>query len=197
RVFAILALQLKYQSRKRPNWCSALGRMASINFWQSQRKAWFTRKRIEYAFATGWSLFLTSFFLAGSAYWTSGTAEKQTLPASNPPSLTIVPGREFAAHSYVHKPLAPNAPIDPKSAVWVANIQRQIKTHYGVASVNIHEYSPSIFIVSAAQPTVKVKNVLSPGSFNPMPEPPVYPPLQAQWDAVPLPDNFQPSLGTD
>jgi hypothetical protein len=106
-------------------------------------------------------------------------------------SLTIKPGREFAADSYVHKPLADTTPIHPKSAIYVAAIQRQIKAHYGHADVNIDGNTPPIYIVPADQPTVRVRyiNWEKPSA--------TFPPLQAQWMAAPLPDNFEPSRGDD
>jgi hypothetical protein len=103
----------------------------------------------------------------------------------------IEPGREFAADSYVHKPLADDAPIDPKSAAYVDNIQKQIKEHFGHADVNIDAWSPPIYIVPAGQPTVRVKYV------NPESPASLFPALQSQWMAVPLPNGFQPSSGTD
>src|ERR1700737_322859 len=104
-------------------------------------------------------------------------------------SLTIVPGREFAAGSFVHKPLAPNAPLDSNSDKWVAALIRQSR----IMQVNIDEYADPIYIVGPDQPTVRVKNIPEhfPGIM------PVYEPIQRQWNAVPLPDNFQAGGGGD
>jgi hypothetical protein len=106
-------------------------------------------------------------------------------------SMIVQPGREFAPDSYVHKPLADNAPIDPKSPTYVAIIQKQIEAHYGHADVNIDANTPPIYIVSAGQPTVRVKYVdwEKPAA--------TFPPLQSQWMAVPIPNGFQPSRGDD
>jgi len=106
-------------------------------------------------------------------------------------SMIVQPGREFAPDSYVHKPLADNAPIDPKSPTYVANIRKQIEAHYGHADVNVDGGSPPIYIVPTDQPTVRVKYV---DWDNPAA---TVPPLQSQWMAVPLPDGFQPSPGDD
>jgi hypothetical protein len=106
-------------------------------------------------------------------------------------SLTIKPGREFSADSYVHKPLTNDASLDPQSRSYVANIQRQIKKYYGHADVNVDGGSPPIYIVPTDQPTVRVKYV---DWDNPAA---TVPPLQSQWMAVPLPDGFQPSPGDD
>lgn len=107
------------------------------------------------------------------------------------PSLTITPGREFAAGSYVYRPLSPNAKLDPKSRTYVASLLQQLKRYYGHADVNVGEYTPSIFIVAADQPTVRVKAVdWSDPKWT-------YPRLQARWNAVPLPKKFAPAQGTD
>jgi hypothetical protein len=103
----------------------------------------------------------------------------------------MVPGREFASDSYVHQPLSPNAEIDPLSDVWVRDLQRQIKQYYGVAAVNITKYAPPLFIVGADHPTVKV---LAARGWEPKWS---FEPLQQQWNAVPLPVDFQPSGGSD
>jgi hypothetical protein len=106
-------------------------------------------------------------------------------------SLIIAPGREFAADSYVHKPLPDDAPLDPKSPIYVARLQKLIVTHYGHADVNIDGGSPPIYLAAADQPTVRVRYIDwdSPGSS--------FTPLQTQWEAVPLPADFRPSAGTD
>jgi hypothetical protein len=106
-------------------------------------------------------------------------------------SIIIQPGREFAPDSYVYKPLADDAPIDPKSAAYVDNIQKQIKEHFGHADVNIDAWSPPIYIVPAGQPTVRVKYVDWENPASTVPQ------LQSQWMAVPIPSGFQPSPGTD
>jgi hypothetical protein len=89
-------------------------------------------------------------------------------------SMISQPGREFAPDSYVHKSLADNAPIDPKTSTYVANIRTQIKAHYGHADVNIDGGSPPIYIVPADQPTVRVKYI---DWENPAA---TFPPLQAK-----------------
>ncbi|WP_271581542.1 hypothetical protein [Bradyrhizobium sp. CCBAU 45389] len=105
--------------------------------------------------------------------------------------MIMVPDREFAAESYVHRRLATDAPRDSRSDAWVTDLQRQITRHYGVASVNIDRYAPPLYVVGAGQPTVRVRaeRVDDPAWR--------FEPLQQQWDHVPLPDHFQPSVGTD
>jgi hypothetical protein len=104
-------------------------------------------------------------------------------------SLTIKPGREFSADSYVYKPLTDDAPVDPQSRSYVANIQRQIKKYYGHPDVSIDGGTPPVYIVPMDQPTVRVKYV---DWENPAA---TFPPLQSQWMAVPLPDGFQSASG--
>ena len=106
-------------------------------------------------------------------------------------SLTIEPGRQFSADSYVHKPLPDDAPLDPQSRSYVVNIQRQIKKYYGHPDVNIDGGTPPVYIVPANQPTVRVKYV----AWDRPKE--TFPPLQAQWQMVPLPGDFEPSPGSD
>jgi hypothetical protein len=57
--------------------------------------------------------------------------------------------------------------------------------------VNINDYTPPLYIVGPEQPTVKV---LAQRANDPKWS---YAPLQEQFEAVPLPDNFVPSPGTD
>jgi len=137
-----------------------------------------------------------AFSVAARAHECAAAPKEKTLSGVPPPpavSLTVAPGREFAADSYVHKPLAPDALIDSRSANWLATLARLVKTQYG--AVNIHQYTPPVYIAGPNQPTVRVKNLLLPQQFEPPRE--TYEPLQAQWLAVPLPDNFKPSAGND
>lgn len=106
-------------------------------------------------------------------------------------SLVMQPDREFAAASYVHRPLSPDAPRDPHSDLWVADLQRQIRDSHGLVSVNIDRYTPPLYVVGRDQPTVRVR---AERSSDPAWR---FEPLQRQWESVPLPDDFQPSAGTD
>src|SRR6516164_4635641 len=90
---------------------------------------------------------------AAPAIWTPATT---VCPPIVGPSLTICPGREFAASSFVHTPLADNAPLDPNSAAWVTHIQNEVAVF---AFVNIDQYCPPIYIVDAMQPTMQIKGV--------------------------------------
>jgi hypothetical protein len=110
-------------------------------------------------------------------------------------AFTITPGQEIATNSFVHKPLAPNAPLDPNSAALVAGLNAQAPVKY----INTSEYASPIFIVGRDQPTVRVQSApywdaASTGHTDPF-DP--YPPIQADWMEVPLPDNFAGGGGND
>ena len=116
-------------------------------------------------------------------------AAAQTPQAGN--SITIQPDREFSASSHVHKPLAPDAPLDPRSRAMVAELLRQVQENYKTIAVESGDYSPPIYVVSADQPVVKV---LAQRSGEPAWS---LPALQGRWMAVPVPDDFKPAAGTD
>jgi hypothetical protein len=110
---------------------------------------------------------------------------------TDPPSLVLTPGREFAGDSYVHKPLAADAPLDGHSAEYVAEMRRQIRTFYGTVNVNFNNFSPPVYQVGPDQPTVRVK------VFDKKKPDWTFNPLQEMWLSVPLPDGFKVSPGTD
>jgi hypothetical protein len=114
-----------------------------------------------------------------------------------PQSITIQPGRDFAADSYVHQPLGPNAPLHPKSAIWVADLIRQINhpNYYGIAGVNTHHHTPPIYIVGPDTPTVHIKAIWQ-KELGPV-EPDWHAVIQNDFLAVPLPADFYPALGDD
>ena len=110
---------------------------------------------------------------------------------TDPASLVLTPGREFAADSYVHKPLAADAPLEEHSAEYVAEFRRQIRTYYGNANINTHDYTPPVFLVGRDQPTVRVR------AFDNKKPSWTFKPLQDLWQHVPLPDDCKSSPGTD
>jgi hypothetical protein len=63
--------------------------------------------------------------------------------------------------------------------------------HNRVASVSIDQYSPPLFVVGIDQPTVRVRAERADDPAW------TFDPLQQQWQSIPLPDGFQPSVGTD
>ena len=130
--------------------------------------------------------------LVSNAFSFSGSSSGTAVPPlTSTRSLTIMPGREFAADSFVYQTLADTAPLDSNTTSYVANLQRMISQYYGVAAVNINQYTPAIWIAGPNQPTVQVlvKDWSNPSFTNSA--------LEAKWAAVPLPDNFQPASGTD
>ena len=141
-----------------------------------------------------WTMRLVASMAVGFA----AIALKCILPseAAGPPSpgdnsIVITPGREFAATSYVHKPLSADAPLDPKSRLLVAELLAQVKQYYGTIAVGSGDYSPPIFIVGPDQPTVRV---LAKRGWDPSWS---LPALQQKWLAAPLPSGFEPAHGSD
>ncbi len=119
-------------------------------------------------------------------------AEEKHIPLPpSQPSLIMRPGREFAADSYVHRPLPDDTQKDPRSDVWVRSFLAQVRTHYGTVAVNTEGHTPALFIAGPDTPTVRVRaeRAASAGWS--------FPPLQRQWQAVPLPEGFRASGGTD
>ena len=106
------------------------------------------------------------------------------------PSLLLTPGRDFAPSSYVHRAIDPRATRDARSAVWVADLVRQVADS-GVASVNINQYTPPLYVVGAGTPRVAVRAARS-GDVGWR-----FEPLERQWTHVPLPAGFEPSAGSD
>lgn len=129
--------------------------------------------------------------LANAAFAQENQTPKFEKAPGDPPSLVITPGKEFTADSYVHKPLAPDAPLDEHSAEYVADFQRQIKAYYGTVNVNVHKFAPAIYTIGPDAPTVRVK------VFDKQKPDWTFKPLQDQWLDVPLPENFKAAEGTD
>jgi hypothetical protein len=76
------------------------------------------------------------------------------------PSMTLKPGREFAANSWVHTQLADNAPIDPMSATWVAEFHRMMMANQGGVGALLNS-GPPLYIVGPDQPTSGVGGIRS------------------------------------
>ena len=90
----------------------------------------------------------------------------------------------YAPDSYVNKPLADNAPLDPQSAVMVQRLVSQVnESHAWIGTTDYYDYGVPIYTVPAGQPTVRVS---TPSSG-----------LQPQFEAVPLPADALPDAGTD
>jgi len=93
------------------------------------------------------------------------------------------PAAPFSPQSPWNAPLASGAPLAPNSAALVADLTRQVAEHG--AWINTTSYSTPIYKVAWNQPRVKV--VLDRYS----------PPLQADFNAVPLPPDARPAAGWD
>ena len=106
------------------------------------------------------------------------------------PSLTLKPGREFAANSWVHTRLVDNAPIDPMSATWVTEFARMMMANQGGVGALLEAYP--IYVVGPDQPTSRVVTADPPGT-------PKADYLQSRFNAVPIPnpDTFKPQQASD
>ena len=91
----------------------------------------------------------------------------------------------FAPDSFWNTPVPSDAPIDPRSADYVAEIQRQLTVVDPY--INTNRYSAPVYTVPADHPTVPV--VLD--------SPYAAADLRAAWEQVPIPADAAPAQGTD
>ena len=111
------------------------------------------------------------------------------LAISPVPSLPYPPRPVFAPDSFWYRPIPVNAPLNPNTAIYVAEFQRQYHSYYNTVGINIGAYSAPIYAVGPAAKTVAVaqwncQNYLDPD-------------LPQQWGAVPIPAYARPAYGTD
>jgi len=100
------------------------------------------------------------------------------------------PFRFFSSSSFWNMPVPANAPLDPASGKLVSAFDAAIAAEEQAKEgpwINTTYYSLPVYTVPIHQPTVKV--TLS--HHAPAPA------LQAAWNAVPLPANAHPAVGTD
>lgn len=92
-------------------------------------------------------------------------------------------GRPFATDSAWNRRLPDDAPLDPRSDAYVADLRRQL----GLAepTINTSEFSSPVYVVARDAPTTRVQ--LDNNS----------PDLQRSWERVPIPDGARPASGTD
>lgn len=95
------------------------------------------------------------------------------------------PEQLFAPTSVWNTPVPANAPLDPKSAIYVSELDQQL-ARYG-PWFNTTSYSVPVYTVGPDQPTVPVQ--LDPTAYSPA--------LAQAWRAVPLPANAKPAAGID
>jgi hypothetical protein len=98
----------------------------------------------------------------------------------------------FHPDSYRNKPLAANAPLDPNSGLYAADLRMKV-SQMGVW-VNTDYYSYPIYTVPAGHPTRPVEVRDNPDHANCLVGNPCLP---QQWAAVPLPDDATPAVGSD
>jgi hypothetical protein len=94
------------------------------------------------------------------------------------------PARLFAPSSFWNVRLANDAPLDAKSAVYVARLQELLRRWSPY--INTTRYSTPVYTVSADQPPVRVS--LDRGGSNG---------LQEAFDQVPIPSKARPAAGSD
>jgi hypothetical protein len=85
-----------------------------------------------------------------------------------------------------NKALSDDAPLDPKSAVYVSDLNRQLQQW--VPYMNTTQYSTPVYTVPADQPVVRV-NLDEVAAFLPA--------LQLAWERVPVPPGARAAAGTD
>lgn len=97
----------------------------------------------------------------------------------------------FAPNSFWNAPLPSTTPIDPKSAIFAAEIEDQISDYYGNVAINTWQNSAPVYEVPAGTPTVAVKfNNCQNKAYEPAE-------LMEQLSAVPIPDHAVPAKGND
>ena len=110
-------------------------------------------------------------------------AAAPTASAGKRPTPAIPTTPPFSPNAVWNKPLAPDAPLDPKSQVYVDGLRWEAWA-WGTW-INTSAYSTPVYTVPANQPNVRVTlDKYDPG-------------LQAAFDKVPIPPNAQPAAGTD
>jgi hypothetical protein len=98
------------------------------------------------------------------------------------PTAPAIP-RPFSPTSFWNQPLRADAPIDPLSGVYNADLRRQL-TRWK-PWINTTQFSSPVYTVPAGQPTVRVTldNVQRD--------------LQAAWERVPIPPDARAAAGSD
>ncbi len=114
------------------------------------------------------------------------------LPSSSSTQILTGPTHPvFAPSSFWYAKIPANAPLHPNSAGFLKDFLRQFNTYYGNVAINTSSYSSPIYVVDARVPTVRVKHwdCQNRGFIDQ--------PLQAQWQAVPIPRYAEAANGTD
>jgi len=97
----------------------------------------------------------------------------------------------FLPSSFWNTPIPTDAPINPNSSAYAANLKRQVTQYYNSANVNTRDYAASVYIAPQGAPTQKVGfNDCQSKGYTPTG-------LLEQWTAVPIPANAVTAGGTD
>jgi hypothetical protein len=127
----------------------------------------------------------------GSTPASSAATAAVTAP---PPSSTNEPFRFFSPTSFWNEPVSASVPLDSSSAAVVGAFDQEItaaeEAKQGLPNINVTSWSVPVYTVPATQPTVKV-TLTDPSRA------PGGPALAGAWEAVPLPSNALPAVGTD
>jgi hypothetical protein len=98
----------------------------------------------------------------------------------------------FSRDSFWYTPIPANAPLNPKSAAYVAEFLRQKKSYYGTVTINTTDYASPVYVVAKDAPTVRVTH-----DCGTTQQTQAIPALDKQWSAVPMPTGAKPANGTD
>jgi hypothetical protein len=121
----------------------------------------------------------------GVSIATRNTASAEVLNPRRPS------GQAFAADSFWYKPLPKDAPLHTNSENFVREFLRQLRTHYGGATINVGKWSAPIFVVG---PEVHTGTVTQWDCHKPSYHDKQ---LDEQWQAVPIPSYAQPAQDSD
>jgi hypothetical protein len=121
------------------------------------------------------------------------TTPSEPTPVSKPvaPVEPAAPFRFFSPTSFWNEPVSASVSLDPSSAAVVGAFDQEItaaeEAKKGLPNINVTSWSVPLYTVPADQPMVNVTLL----------ETAKTPVLLAAWDAVPLPSNALPAVGTD
>jgi hypothetical protein len=122
----------------------------------------------------------------------SSETEKEVGSSSKSGTTAETPGpaRFFSSTSFWNTAVPANAPVDPNSSAEVDAFASVVAGELQAGSgpwIDTTSYSVPVYTVGAGQATVRVA----------LDHSPAVPALQAAWDAVPLPADAQPAVGSD
>lgn len=99
--------------------------------------------------------------------------------------------RVFAPDSFWYQPIPKDAPLHTNSVNYVAEFRRQIKAYYGTVSINTASYACPIYVVGPdVKPVAVTEWDAQKKGFKDKR-------LEAEWQAVPIPDYVAQADGTD